>query len=371
MEPWLHELLGIPNRGVGVELFCWGSFIIIAMALAWRERRSGRGVGDNPLAWIVVVGLLVLGGRRLYGVATGDLTFGSEGLRIPNYGLAMALGFGIPLVWQVVRARRRESGPLTTEHSIDLGFWIIVTGVAGARALSWLLDLPTTIPACTSAGDCEGLVKFWSGGLIFYGGVLGSLGAGWIWCKRRGVNFVNAAAEIVPFVSLGHAIGRVGCLLTGCCYGAVAVNESPFSVRYPADSHPFNHVASRLPTETVREMLEHGHSVPMHAVQIYEAVGCLLLFAALLAVGNKWSSRRILGAWLFVYGGMRFVLEMLRGDTVRGFVFEWSNVGLAGLLNVPPGSPVLLSTSQMIAVGMVVGGVVISRRDGPGSVTIG
>ena len=362
MEPWLHELLGIPNRGVGVEVFCWGSFVLIALALAWREHRSPRSPSDNPLAWIVVAGLLVLGARRLYGVATGDLTFGAEGLRIPNYGVAMALGFAVPLAWQIIRARRRGTGPLTTEHSIDLGFWIIVAGVAGARALSWLLDLPTTIPACTSAGDCEGLVKFWGGGLIFYGGVLGSLGAGWIWCKRRDVNFVDAAAEVVPFVSLGHAIGRVGCLLTGCCYGAVAVDGAPLAVRYPAGSHPFNHVATRLPEDAVRDMLSHGYSVPMHAVQIYEAAGCLVLFVGLLAVANKWSSGRIVGAWLIAYGALRFVLEMFRGDTVRGFVFEWSSSGVAGVLNVPAESVVLLSTSQLIAVAMVAGGVVLSRR---------
>ncbi|MFT6400375.1 MAG: phosphatidylglycerol:prolipoprotein diacylglycerol transferase [Bradymonadia bacterium] len=281
---------------------------------------------------------------------------------IPNYGVAMALGFAVPLAWQIVRARRRGAGPLSTEGSIDLGFWIIVAGVAGARALSWLQHLPHDLPACVNAGQCGDLLRFWSGGLVFYGGVLGSLLAGWFWCKRRDIDFLEAAAEVVPFVALGHAIGRVGCFLTGCCYGGICAHPSPMGVHYPVDSAPFNSATGQVDQDTVWQMIEQGHSIAMHPVQLYEAGAEVLLFASLLWLAHRASPRRVVAAWLMAYGVLRFCLEMIRGDRIRGFWFEWTSDALTNLLNVPQGTSLLLTTSQAIAVVLVVGGIVLWWR---------
>lgn len=363
MEPWLHELLGFQNYGLGIELVAWCGFLLIAAGLAWRERRSTRSASDNPLAWIVVALLVFLGGTRLLGVLRGELYFGESGLMIPNYGVAMALGFAVPLVWQVMRARRRGYGPLSMEGSIDLGFWIIVSGVAGARALSWFQHLPHDLPACVSGGQCADLLRFWSGGLVFYGGVIGSLLAGWIWCKKRGVDFLEAAAEVVPFVALGHAIGRVGCYLTGCCYGGICAHPSPMGVHYPIDSAPFNSATAQVDQDTVWQMIEQGRSVAMHPVQLYEAGAEVLLFLGLLWLARRASPRRVVSTWLVAYGVLRFCLEMIRGDRIRGFWFEWTVDGLTSLLNVPQGTSLLLTTSQAIALVLVVGGLILWRRD--------
>ena len=362
MEPWLHELLGIPNNGLGVELACWSLFLVLSGLLVWRERRSGRSPAENPLAWIVALALAALGGLRLFGALTGDLYFGPNGLMIPNYGVAMALGFAVPLTAQIVRARRRGYGPLTTENSIDLGFWIIISGVVGARALSWFQSLPTELPICLAGGDCSTLTHFWRGGLVFYGGVVGSLFAGWLWCRSRGVDFMAAAAEVVPFVALGHAIGRVGCFLTGCCFGAVTVEPGAFAVQYPQGSAAFTSASHQATPAEMEQMFEHGHSLPMHATQLYEAFGNLLLFIGLLWLAKRLSPRRLVGTWLVAYGLMRFALEAIRGDSIRGFLFEWTNAGLASVLNVAPETPLLLSTSQTVALLLILDGVILFRK---------
>jgi len=139
---------------------------------------------------------------------------------------------------------------------------------------------------------------------------------------------------IVPSLALGHSIGRIGCLMAGCCWGAAC--DLPWAITY---TDPV--AAERLGTPLFR---------PVHPFPIYEALfnfGLYLLLAALFK--RRLAAGRVFATYLVLYGIGRFLLEWTRGDAMRGFV-------LGGIL----------STSQLISLGLIVVGVGlhlwISRR---------
>lgn len=151
---------------------------------------------------------------------------------------------------------------------------------------------------------------FWlGGGFVFYGGLIFGLiyyGIYSLWLKKFDY---KKSYLLVPGLIIGHAIGRVGCFLTGCCYGSHC--DLPWAV--------------------------YMHEDFRHPVQLYEAFA--LFFLGYLSI--KWIAKHksnivIVTNYLLVYTALRFILEFFRGDEVRG-VFWFS-----------------LSTSQIISLTLFV-----------------
>lgn len=375
MAPWLHELLGFPNAGRGFELVFWTLTALLGGTLLFRERRSGRHPSENVLAWLLGTGLAAFGVVRLGSAIAGRLYFPPEGLHIPVYGVAMAAGFGLPLAI-AIRDARRHPAALSAEDAVDLTFWVIVSGLVGARVLAIALDFPSTVGACVAGGEagraaCWSLLRFWEGGLVFYGGFVGSMLGGWWWCRKAGVPFWAAADQFVPYMALGHAIGRLGCVAAGCCFGAECGAGFPFGVTYPAGSAVWDaHVGAHGgPTDAMVESLR---SAPVHAVQLYEAAFELLMFVVLRRMSRARSRRpldsagAVVGVWLVAYGAARFCLEVFRGDVVRGFLVRFEAPSIAGTLGLSAETPLALSTSQAVALAAMAAGALlmasVSRR---------
>ena len=137
------------------------------------------------------------------------------------------------------------------------------------------------------------------GGMVFYGGFLGGLFGLSIFsrfscCASRGYLF-DLYAIVTP---LFHFFGRIGCFFGGCCYGI----ESDFGF-----------------TVTGNPIVPELNGVCRFPVQLVEA-GCnLILFFVLLKLflGNKHQSRMIY-IYMLLYPIIRFCLEFLRGDSIRG-----------------------------------------------------
>ena len=144
-------------------------------------------------------------------------------LSFKSYGLMMVLGF-LAGLW-LARRRSKKVGENPEEIS-SIALWALILGVIGARAMhvihNWWAyrDNPREIFAV------------WSGGLELLGGViLGSLVLTiyFVARKRPALNILDILA---PSLMIGIAIGRVGCLLNGCCYGNVC--ELPWAIEFPA-----------------------------------------------------------------------------------------------------------------------------------------
>ena len=191
-------------------------------------------------------------------------------------------------------------------------------------------------------------------GFVFFGSMLAIIG-GFAWVARRyGATVAQVCDTGATWMPLGHAFGRAGCLLAGCCWGAPT--DVPWSLRFGPQSVAFG--AGEVPRAG-------DHTVPLHPTQLYESLGLLALFAVQLAIRRR---RGIEAPWrpalryLVGYGVLRFIVEIFRGDPSRGLLLELRSSPVAGALGLPPDQPLLLSVSQAIALVMVAVGVVGLRR---------
>ena len=149
---------------------------------------------------------------------------------------------------------------------------------------------------------------FWlGGGFVFYGGLIFGLIFYIIyslWFKK--FNFQKSYL-LIPGLAFGHAIGRIGCFLTGCCYGAQC--DLPWAVKMDGEFR--------------------------HPVQIYESLALICLgFLTLKWINRSKTNIYIITNYLLVYSLVRFIIEYFRGDEVRGIF--WLS----------------LSTSQLISIGL-------------------
>ena len=195
------------------------------------------------------------------------------------YGVMLALAFVAAIVhWRVLGRRDRRDGT----YAADLAFWIMIGGVVGARVayvcanLDYFLARPVEI------------LRVDQGGLIYYGGLVGGVLSVVLFAAFRRQNAADLFDFVATALPLGHALGRVGCFLNGCCYGLPA--PPPWGVNV------------------------HGESqVP---VQLYEAVLNVGIYALLLHAYRHRGDRygRVTALYLLTYPAVRFFLEFLRGD---------------------------------------------------------
>ena len=239
------------------------------------------------------------------------------GLRVPMYGLCMALG--ILAGGGLMLARGKRMG-------CDVNDLIVVMACAAGGALLGAKGLYIVSSYGLRAaweslrrGDLRFLTE---GGLVFYGGLLGGMAG-----ALAGVYFTKQAPETVcalaaPSVPLGHAFGRLGCYFAGCCYGVAY--DGPLAAITPYAP------GGRFP------------------VQLLEAALNLALAAALLRLSRRRPRRlSLLYIYLALYAVERFLLEYLRGDEIRG------SLGA-------------LSTSQIISAALLAASLALLWRERPG-----
>ena len=169
------------------------------------------------------------------------------------------------------------------------------------------------------------ILTFLFGGYVYYGGLIGAVVFVYIYCRQYKVDFVafvDVFAVMIPFV---HGIGRIGCFLAGCCYGIEY--HGIFAVQFPYQ-------------EGVPELSK----VPRFPVQLFEAGLNFIFFGVLLFLFLKVGLRggRVLGAYLVYYSIVRFILEYLRGDKIRGSVGVLSTSQIISIVLLPIGIYLLI-----------------------------
>jgi len=215
-----------------------------------------------------------------------------------SYGLLLAVAYLAGLQMAVVRARRRG---LDSARIMDLGIWVIVSALIGAKLLLLIVewDRFTGTPA-----DLLALLR--SGG-VFYGGLLAAVGVAFWYLRRHRMPLWTVCDAFAPGIALGHAIGRMGCFLAGCCFGEPT--PLPWGVTF-TDPFAAENVGTPL-------------NVPLHPTQLYEAGAELLVLAGLL-ITERWGRPfpgRTFWSYILLYGVIRFTIEFFRGDA-RGMVFD-------------------------------------------------
>lgn len=217
--------------------------------------------------------------------------------RIYSYGVMVALGF---LIAVYLASREAQRAGIAPQQIFDIGLYTLIFGIIGARALHVLLDLKFYL-----AHPID-IIMINRGGLAFHGGLLtGIIGAGFF-IKRNRMPLWKIADIMVPYVALGQAVGRIGCLLNGCCYGTPTY--LPIGINLP------------------------GHILPLHPTQLYSSIFFLLTFLVLRIIYNrKKIDGTVFFSYLLIFSIGRFFLDLFRGD-LRAVLFGLKTSQLISLL---------------------------------------
>jgi phosphatidylglycerol:prolipoprotein diacylglycerol transferase len=229
---------------------------------------------------------------------------------VTTFGVMVAAAALIGL-WIFRRELMRSGLP---ESGVDAAVAGVLGGLAGAKLL-WTIE---------HAGEAPLADLFLSrGGMSWFGGLLGGVGAGLWMLKRRHIPLVGGLAAASPALAVGHAVGRIGCFLVGDDYGGPT--DLPWGVAFPEGLPP---------TE-----------VPVHPTQLYEAA--LLLPVAWMLF--RWRARQapdrvVVGGYLLMAGLLRFAIEFIRVNervlgplTVAHLIS--TAVAIAGLVFLMKGRP--------------------------------
>jgi phosphatidylglycerol:prolipoprotein diacylglycerol transferase len=225
------------------------------------------------------------------------------GFTMNSFGVMMALAFisaGFVAHWQF---KKRGVKP---DFVYGLLIAAVIGGLLGAK-INYLILHPSEWPGNLLSG----------GGLVWFGGLFGAIigvVVVTVLSKQRLAAVMDAGALAV---SVGYAVGRIGCFLRGDDYGVPT--NLPWGMSFPQG----------LPPTTVR----------VHPTQLYETAASLVIFALLLWVFSPRFTRE--GPLIFVYavlaGIERLLVEFIRTN---------SKIALG------------LTLQQYVAVAMIVVGVV-------------
>lgn len=207
-----------------------------------------------------------------------------------TYGVMVTLGFLLGL-WMTVRLGRKTG--LDPDTVVNLGIYVALAALIGAKLLMIVADAGYYF---RHPAELFTLTTFRAGG-IFFGGLIAALLVALLYLRRRGLPGLVVADTFTPGLALGHAIGRMGCFLAGCCWGQRC--DLPWAVTF---TNPL-----------AREMFGTPLWIPLHPAQLYESVAVLALFVVVYRRFHRpHGPGRLIGLYLTGYAVVRFLLEFVR-----------------------------------------------------------
>src|SRR5580704_3727604 len=191
-----------------------------------------------------------------------EIPYFGEQVTVYTYGLLLAAAYLLGLKLAMVRAEARG---LDASKVLDLGIYIIISALIGAKLLLVVTDF-----GVFRADPAELLTLARSGG-VFYGGLILAVAVALWYIRRAGLPLWTTCDAFAPGIALGHVVGRFGCFFAGCCYGKPTTE--PWSITF---TDPF--AAANVGTPLNR---------PLHPTQLYEAGAELIILVFLLTTERK------------------------------------------------------------------------------------
>lgn len=222
----------------------------------------------------------------MYAPQFDPVAFSIGPLSVRWYGLMYLLGFAVFLLLGRLRTRQSWRG-MTAGELEDLLFYGVVGVILGGRLgfclfyqPGWYLAHPLDV------------FKIWQGGMSAHGGILGSIAAMLLFCRRRGKSFWSTADFVAPLVAPGLMFGRIGNFINGELWGRAADLGLPWAMIFP----------------------QSGSLIARHPSQLYEALlEGVLLFAVVWLYSARPRTRGTVGAvFCMGYGLVRFIVEYFR-----------------------------------------------------------
>jgi phosphatidylglycerol---prolipoprotein diacylglyceryl transferase len=258
------------------------------------------------------------------------ILFEIGGFPVYTYGLLLAAAYLLGLQFALVRARSRGLDP---NRVMDLGIWIIVSALVGAKLMLVVVERDKFGWSWTE------LVNLFRSAGVFYGGLIAAVTVAFWYLWRHKMPIWTVTDVFAPGIALGHAIGRLGCLFAGCCFGKPTT--MPWGITF----------TNQFAAQNVGTTL----GIPLHPTQLYEAGAEFLILGFLLFMEKKGRPYpgRTFWSYMLLYGISRFIIEFYRGDSRGTIELLWMT----------------LSTSQFVSVLIVPVSLVMlalfARRPGP------
>jgi phosphatidylglycerol:prolipoprotein diacylglycerol transferase len=207
---------------------------------------------------------------------------------VPSYGVFLALAYLVAIETGIRKAEAAGEDP---DKLSNLVLILVLAAFLGGRALFVWLEWPMF------RDDPKRIFYLWEGGLVFYGGLFGSFFACLAYVLAVGIRPLHMADYAMGSVALGQAVGRIGCLAVGCCYGA-----------------PWNGPVA---------IFLHGQM--RHPVQVYASLSLFFLWGLSEWVYRRYHETRpgsVLLLYLYYQAFHRYLMETFRVDP-RGGTFHF------------------------------------------------
>ncbi|HTW67855.1 MAG TPA: prolipoprotein diacylglyceryl transferase [Bryobacteraceae bacterium] len=209
---------------------------------------------------------------------------------IPTYGTLVAIGF-LTALWVVTRLAKRAK--LASDRVVNLAIYCALAGLAGAKLFMILFDFKTY---WNDPGSLFSLSTLQAAG-VYQGGFLVAFLVAILYMRRQNLPLLQTCDVFAPGIAIGQAIGRLGCLSAGCCWGTPT--HLPWAITF------HNPQAAELTGVPL--------GIPLHPAQLYESVADALIFLFLyFQIARAHTAGTILGWYLTLYSAARFVIEFFR-----------------------------------------------------------
>ena len=219
---------------------------------------------------------------------------------LASYGLMTALAYMAASFYLLKRLKQIHLDKDTFWNIIFIAF---VAALIGSKLLYIVLSWQA-LGSSFSAKILYALKNF-RYGFVFLGGAVTAILSLLYYLKKKNLPVLKTADFFVVALPLGHAIGRIGCFLAGCCYG------KPTSLPWGVS---FTHAHTLVPSQF--------QGIALHPTQLYESAANLFLFFILQYYYKKpHKTGGVLAAYLIGYSVIRFVIEFFRGDFRGGFLW--------------------------------------------------
>ena len=223
--------------------------------------------------------------------------FNFFGIEIHTYGVFIAIAFLLSIF--IASYLGKKEG-IDKEIIFDFAFYILIFSIIGARVFYVFINYGYYLKHPIN------ILKIWQGGLVYYGGLIFAVLAVIFYKKRyKNIKLLQIGDIFLAVLPLGQAIGRLGCLSAGCCYGKPC--SLPWAIEFtnPESLAPLN--------------------VPLHPTELYHFIANLSVFFILFFLIRK--KRKFYGEISVMYGMLysvgRFTVECFRGDP-RGHLWIFS-----------------------------------------------
>jgi phosphatidylglycerol:prolipoprotein diacylglycerol transferase len=204
-------------------------------------------------------------------------------VKVFTYGVMVMLGF-LAAVGYAVRSARRYG--ISADTVYDVAFWGFLFGMVFARLVFVALNP-------SGYETWKDVYAIWQGGLSFHGGLAGGVLGGLLCSRMRKLPVARLMDIAAPAIAVAYGIGRIGCLLNGCCYGHAC--DLPWAMRFP-------------------DLIKAGAlTPPSHPTQIYSALAGFLMFGLLVWLDRRPHTPGRTFAWFVsFYAVYRFIVEFFR-----------------------------------------------------------